>query len=63
MTLGFGESRDDARMRELPPGSYVTLPSGVPHYNRMRGETILQFLGIGPYDIDYVDPADDPSRQ
>jgi hypothetical protein len=33
------------------------------HYNRMKGETILQFHGIGPYDIHYVDPADDPRTQ
>ena len=63
MILGFGERRDEAQMRELPPGSYVTLHRGVPHYNRMRGETILQFHGIGPYDINYVSPADDRSRQ
>ena len=62
MTLGFGTSRDETKMRELPSGSYVTLPEGVPHYNRMKGETILQFHGIGPYDIIYVNPADDPSR-
>ena len=63
MTLGFGEQKDEAQMRELPAGSYVTLPQGVAHYNRMRGETILQFHGIGPYDINYVNPADDPSRK
>ena len=62
MVIGFGETRDETQMRELPTGSYITLPSTVPHYNRMRGETILQFHGIGPYDIDYVDPEDDPSR-
>ena len=62
MLLGFGETRDESEMRVLPAGSFVTLPSTVPHYNRMRGETILQFHGIGPYDINYVDPADDPSR-
>lgn len=61
MLLGFGEQRNDERLRELPPGSYVTLPADAPHFNRMRGETILQFHGIGPYDILYVDPADDPS--
>ena len=61
-TLGFGERVDEAAMRELPAGSYVTLPKEEPHYNRMRGETILQFHGIGPYDIVYVDPDDDPSR-
>jgi quercetin dioxygenase-like cupin family protein len=62
MLIGFGETRDETQMRELPAGSYITLPSTVPHFNRMRGETILQFHGIGPYDINYVDPADDPSR-
>ncbi len=62
MMLGFGERVDRTTMRELPVGSYVTLPKGMPHYNRMKGETILQFHGIGPYDITYVNPADDPSR-
>jgi mannose-6-phosphate isomerase-like protein (cupin superfamily) len=63
LILGFGKSTDETQMRELPAASYVTLPKGVPHYNRMKGETILQFHGIGPYDINYVNPADDPSRQ
>jgi quercetin dioxygenase-like cupin family protein len=60
--LGFGERVDPSAMRELPAGSYVTLPKEEPHYNRMKGETILQFHGIGPYDIVYVNPEDDPSR-
>lgn len=59
--LGFGERLEDAALRELGPGSFVTLPKHMPHYNRMAGETILQFHGIGPYDIVYVNPADDPS--
>jgi hypothetical protein len=60
--LGFGETFDKAALRTLPSGSYVMLPSKMPHYNVMKGETILQFHGIGPYDIQYVNPADDPSR-
>ena len=62
MMLGFGERTDDSAMQELPAGSYVVLPKEAPHYNRMRGETVLQFHGIGPYDIVYLNPSDDPSR-
>jgi quercetin dioxygenase-like cupin family protein len=60
--LGFGERLDKAATRELTAGSYAMLPKNVPHYNVMKGETILQFHGIGPYDIEYVNPEDDPTR-
>lgn len=59
--LGFGTRIDTADMRDLPAGSYALLPKDVPHYNIMKGETILQFHGIGPYDITYVNAADAPS--
>lgn len=61
--LGFGELLDKAATRALGPGSYAMLPKNMPHYNVIKGETILQFHGIGPYDIVYVNPADDPSRR
>ena len=61
--LGFGEHFDKASMRALPTGSYVMLPRRLPHYNMYKGETIVQFHGIGPYDIRYVNPGDDPSRR
>ena len=61
--IGFGNAFDAAAIRELAAGSYAMLPKNVPHYNRMKGETILQFHGIGPYDITYVNAADDPSKR
>jgi quercetin dioxygenase-like cupin family protein len=61
--LGCGERIEKTTLQELPAGSYAMLPKQVPHYNVMRGETILQFHGIGPYDIIYVDPADDPTTK
>jgi hypothetical protein len=60
--LGFGERIDEHRMQDLPAGSYALLPKKAPHYNIMKGETILQFHGVGPYDITYVNPADEPDR-
>jgi hypothetical protein len=58
--LGFGERMKRAGMHELTTGSYVTLPREMPHFNLIKGETILQVHGIGPYDIIYVNPDDDP---
>jgi hypothetical protein len=61
--LGFGERFDKGAIRALGAGSYAMLPAKMAHYNVMKGETILQFHGIGPYDIQYVNPADDPTRK
>lgn len=58
--LGFGELFDKSAARVLQAGSYAMLPAKMPHYNVVKGETILQFHGIGPYDIQYVNPSDDP---
>jgi hypothetical protein len=61
--LGFGERLDKDATSALTAGSYALLPAKMPHYNVMKGETILQFHGIGPYDIQYVNPADDPAAK
>jgi quercetin dioxygenase-like cupin family protein len=61
--LGMGETFDRAKLRELHAGSYAKLPAGTPHFNLYKGDSIIQLHGIGPYDIIYVNPADDPSRK
>ena len=63
LLLGMGSEFDAAKLRELPAGSYARLPKDEPHFNRYRGETVIQLHGIGPYDIHYVDPADDPTSE
>ena len=45
--LGFGERLDKTATRALEAGSYAMLPARMPHYNVMKGETVLQFHGIG----------------
>ena len=62
MSFGPGEKIDRATLKPLPPGSFVHLPAGMPHYASADGETIVQINGMGPFDVTYVDPKDDPRK-
>lgn len=58
--LGMGEKFDSAALRLMPAGSYGYWPAGMRHFVRVRGETVVQLHGIGPWQITYLDPKDDP---
>ena len=55
-----GEKVDRAASPYLAPASVVHLPAGMPHYAWVEEETIVQVNGVGPFDVIYVDPKDDP---
>ncbi|WP_374445085.1 cupin domain-containing protein [Stella sp.] len=55
--------RLDPKARALPAGSFVHLPAGMPHFARAVGETVVQVNGTGPFDVTYLDPADDPRKR
>jgi quercetin dioxygenase-like cupin family protein len=61
--LVAGETLDRSAVRPLPPASFVHLPAGMPHAARAEVETIVQINGVGPFDVIYLDPDDDPRRQ
>jgi len=47
----------------LPAGTYGYWEAGMKHFVWIKGETIVQFHGMGPWKIEYVNPADDPRNQ
>jgi quercetin dioxygenase-like cupin family protein len=60
--IGAGERADPA-LEPLPAGSFVHLPAGMAHYAQAAGgEAIVQINGVGPFDVTYVDPDDDPRK-
>jgi quercetin dioxygenase-like cupin family protein len=59
-TMGMGEQWTPAEMHVLPPGGYMSLPAGERHYAQAKGDTVVQVEGQGPFDITYVNSADDP---
>jgi quercetin dioxygenase-like cupin family protein len=61
--MSAGEKAETAPDKLLPPGSFVHLPAGMPHFAWADGETVVQINGTGPFDVVYVNPADDPRKQ
>jgi quercetin dioxygenase-like cupin family protein len=63
LLVGKGAKLDPATMEELPAGSFMRMPKTMRHFAMAKGETIIQIHGIGPFDINYVNPADDPRKK
>jgi quercetin dioxygenase-like cupin family protein len=60
--IGMGERSDESSATELPAGAYALIPARMAHYAWSKGDTVLQVHGIGPFTINYVNPADDPNK-
>jgi quercetin dioxygenase-like cupin family protein len=60
LLLHMGDSLDSPA-HELQVGSYHFLPGKMHHAAESRGETIVQLHGTGPFDIHYLNPADNPN--
>ncbi len=61
--LGMGDSIDKSRAQALPPMSYASMPAMHHHYAYSGDKTVVIDLSFyGPFQIHYVNPADDPSR-
>jgi mannose-6-phosphate isomerase-like protein (cupin superfamily) len=58
--MGTGEVLDRDAAPLLTAGSFVGIPARMPHYAWTDQETVVQINGIGPFDITYVNPKDDP---
>jgi quercetin dioxygenase-like cupin family protein len=61
--IAAGEKVDRTAAKPLPPASFVHLPAGMPHYAMTAEETVVQINGMGPFDVTYVDPKDDPRNK
>jgi quercetin dioxygenase-like cupin family protein len=61
--ISSGEKIDRASLKALPPASFIHLPSGMAHYAWAEAESVVQINGVGPFDVTYVDPKDDPRKK
>lgn len=61
--IGMGEKFDATKTKPMPAGTYGYWEAGMNHFVWVKGETVAQFHGTGPWKIEYVKPADDPRNQ
>jgi ketosteroid isomerase-like protein len=63
VALGMGETFDESKMTTIPVGGYASLPAEMRHYFMAKTASTFQVHGMGPFVVNYVNPADDPSKQ
>jgi hypothetical protein len=60
--LGMGDKMDTKGAHLLKAGGYHFLPGKAHHYAYSKGASEIQVTGTGPFDITYLNPADDPTK-
>jgi hypothetical protein len=61
--MGLGDKFDSVKLQPLPAGSFGVMLTGTKHFAMTKVETIVQLHGVGPWGINYVNPADDPRKK
>ena len=60
--IGMGEKFDREKATVLPVSGFLWMTAGTRHYAWTEQETEIQLHGIGPWVVNYVNPADDPRQ-
>jgi quercetin dioxygenase-like cupin family protein len=60
LSIGMGDTLDMAAAHALRTGGFHAIAPLVHHYAFSRSGAVIQIHGEGPFDITYVNPADNP---
>jgi len=60
--VGMGDKLDRETSQTLAPGGYVSLPAKMHHFAWTSAPTVVQISLEGPFDLFYVNPADNPTK-
>jgi len=61
--FAHGDRFDPASTKALLPGSVAIMPPGTPMFGYTKEDTVIQLHGIGPWGLNYLNPADDPRKK
>ena len=60
--LGMGDHADEAKTHRMSQGSFMAMSPGTTHYVFADEETIVQLNSVGPWEVNYVNPKEDPRQ-
>jgi quercetin dioxygenase-like cupin family protein len=63
LNVGSGDKPDLTDGIHIPAGSFISIPEKHHHYAWFTEDTVLQFNNFGHWQINYVNPKDDPRNQ
>jgi quercetin dioxygenase-like cupin family protein len=63
VNMGLGDTLDRSKTKALSGGSVAIMQPKTNHFLWTDQETIIQVHGVGPWAINYVNPADDPRKK
>jgi quercetin dioxygenase-like cupin family protein len=60
--LGVGDKLDETQGHRLHAGGFHNVSAKTHHYAYSKKGAVVQISGVGPFDILYINPDDDPSK-
>ena len=63
MIFGMGDKIDAKTEKTVKAGGYFTAAANMHHYAIAKGATVIQVDLVGPLEVTYVNPADDPRNK
>ena len=61
--MGMGEQLNKNSATSLQPGGFALMPAKSVHYGFTKAQTVVQVHGTGPFQITYINKADDPRNK
>jgi hypothetical protein len=59
---GMGDKLDRQQTQTFEPGAFLSLPAKMNHFAWTSAPTVVQINLEGPFDLFYVNPADNPQK-
>jgi quercetin dioxygenase-like cupin family protein len=56
--IGTGEVFDGSKVTPMEAGNFIFMPKTMRHFALCKGETVIQVHGIGPFKINWLNPAE-----